>query len=95
MRHLLTAICLWLALPVLGVLGAWLALDAAALAVLRHQLGTVLPDYALQSALLAAGVGIGVVVLGSATAAAVTLSPVAAYGLLPVGLAVRSVYWMS
>jgi iron(III) transport system permease protein len=63
----------WLALPVLGVLGAWLALDAAALAVLRHQFDTVLPDYALQSALLAVGVGVGVIVLGSATAAAVTL----------------------
>ena len=73
MRWLLTALCLLLALPVLGVLGAWLALDAAALAVLRHQAATVLPDYALQSALLAGGVGIGVVVLGSATAAAVTL----------------------
>jgi len=73
MRQLLTALCLWLALPVLSVLGAWLALDAAALAVLRHQLDTVLPDYALQSVLLAAGVGVGVIVLGSATAAAVTL----------------------
>ena len=73
MRHLLTAVCLLLALPVLGVLGAWLTLDPAALAVLRHQLSTVLPEYALQSALLAAGVGVGVVVLGSATAAAVTL----------------------
>ena len=37
MRHLLTAVCVLLALPVLGVLGAWLALDPAALAVLRHQ----------------------------------------------------------
>jgi iron(III) transport system permease protein len=37
---------------VLGVLGPG-SLDAAALAVLRHQWHTVLPDYALQSALLA------------------------------------------
>ncbi len=73
MRHLLTAVCLLLALPVLGVLGAWLTLDPAALAVLRHQWQTVLPEYALQSVLLAAGVGLGVVLLGSATAAAVTL----------------------
>ena len=73
MRSLLTAACLLLALPVLGVLGAWLAWDDAAAAVLRHQWQTVLPDYAGQSALLAAGVGVGVVVVGSATAAAVTL----------------------
>ena len=73
MRHLLTAVCVLLALPVLGVLGAWLTLDPAALAVLRHQWSTVLPEYAQQSALLSAGVGLGVVLLGSATAAAVTL----------------------
>ena len=73
MRHLLTLLCLLLALPVLGVLAAWFALDAAALAVLRHQLQTVLPDYTLQSALLAGGVGLGVMMLGAAAAAAVTL----------------------
>ena len=77
MRHpltlLLTLICLLLALPVLGVLGAWLVLDAAALAVLKHQLQTVLPDYVLQSVMLAGGVAAGVMVLGAATAAAVTL----------------------
>ena len=77
MRHpltlLLTLLCLLLALPVLGVLAAWFATDAAALAVLKHQAQTVLPDYALQSLLLAGGVGLGVMLLGSATAAAVTL----------------------
>ncbi|MDP2005577.1 MAG: iron ABC transporter permease [Rubrivivax sp.] len=70
---LLTPLCLLLALPVLGVLAAWFTLDAAALAVLRHQLDTVLPEYALQSAALAFLVGLGVMVLGSATAALVTL----------------------
>ena len=60
-------------MPVLGVLGSWLATDAAALATLRHQAQTVLPGYAGQSLLLALGVGLGVVVLGTATAAAVTL----------------------
>jgi iron(III) transport system permease protein len=74
MRAALTAICLVLALPVLGVLGAWFAFDAAAWAVLRHQAATVLPGYALQSLLLAGGVGLGVVSLGAATAAAVTLA---------------------
>ena len=70
---LLTPLCLLLALPVLGVLGAWVTLDAAALAVLRHQWQTVMPAYALQSAGLALFVGLGVMVLGSATAALVTL----------------------
>ena len=46
MRHLLTLLCLLLALPVVGVLAAWLALDDAALAVLRHQWQTVLPGAA-------------------------------------------------
>jgi iron(III) transport system permease protein len=72
-RRLLTLLCLLLALPVLGVLAAWLALDAAALATLSHQFGTVLPGYALQSALLTTGVALGVMGLGTATAAAVTL----------------------
>ena len=73
MRLVLTLICFLLALPVLGVLGAWFAVDSAALAVLRHQASTVLPGYVLQSVLLAGGVGLGVMVLGAATAAAVTL----------------------
>ena len=73
MRALLTALCLLLALPVLVVLGSWLAFDEAAAAVLRHQAQTVLPGYVLQSGLLALGVGVGVTLLGAATAAAVTL----------------------
>ena len=73
LRALLTALCLLLALPVLGVLGSWLATDSAALALLQHQARTVLPGYLGQSLLLALGVGVGVAVLGAATAAAVTL----------------------
>ena len=73
MRSLLTLVCLTLAMPVVGVLAAWLAMDAAAWAVLRHQADTVLADYLVQSALLAGGVAVGVMLLGSATAAAVTL----------------------
>ncbi len=73
MRGLLTGLCLLLALPVLGVLGAWLAMDASALATLAHQASTVLPGYLLQTAALAAGVGLGVMLLGTASAAAVTL----------------------
>ncbi|MBN8494604.1 MAG: iron ABC transporter permease, partial [Burkholderiales bacterium] len=73
MRALLSTLCLALALPVLGVLAAWLALDAQAMATLAHQAATVLPGYIVQTAALALGVGLGVMLLGSACAAAVTL----------------------
>jgi len=73
MRAALTALGLLLALPVLGVLAAWARFDATAFATLAHLWQTVLPDQALQSFLLAAGVGIGVALLGGATAAAVSL----------------------
>jgi iron(III) transport system permease protein len=73
MRTLLSTLCLLLALPVLGVLGAWLALDATALATLSHQASTVLPGYVLQTAALALGVGVGVMLLGTGCAAAVSL----------------------
>ena len=73
MRALLSALCLLLALPVLGVLAAWLGLDATALATLAHQADTVLPGYVLQTAALALGVGLGVMLLGTACAAAVSL----------------------
>jgi iron(III) transport system permease protein len=72
-RLLLTAVCLLLALPVLGVFSAWLTFDAAAWAVLVHQAGTVLGGYAVQSLLLAAGVALGVAALGAGAAAAVAL----------------------
>ncbi len=73
MRILLSLICLLLALPVLGVLGAWLAFDAAAWAVLVHQAQTVLGGYVLQSLLLAVFVGLGVALLGGGAAVAVAL----------------------
>ena len=73
MSRLLTFACLLLAVPVLGVLGSWLGLDAASLLVLRHQFDTVLPEYALNSLLLALTVAVGVALLGGATAALVTL----------------------
>ncbi|ALT78022.1 ABC transporter permease [Paucibacter sp. KCTC 42545] len=73
MLRLITLICLTLALPVLGVLGSWLALDAAAWALLQHQLSTVLAGYAWASLLLCLGVGAGVLLLGGATAVAVSL----------------------
>jgi iron(III) transport system permease protein len=73
MRALLSAVCVLLALPVLGVLGAWLALDGAALATLAHQSATVLPGYLLQTAALTAGVALGVMLLGTASAVVVSL----------------------
>jgi iron(III) transport system permease protein len=73
MRPLLTLVCALLALPVLGVLGAWLQIDAGAWATLRHQAATVLPGYVAQTAVLAVGVALGTMGLGAATAAAVTL----------------------
>ncbi|MBA4341226.1 MAG: iron ABC transporter permease, partial [Methylibium sp.] len=73
MLRLVTLFCLLLAVPVLGVLGSWLALDAQALEILRHQLDTVLPQYAWASLLLSVSVALGVAVVGGATAAAVSL----------------------
>ena len=73
MLRALTILCLLLALPVLGVLGSWLALDAESVALLRHQWQTVLPDYASNSFLLVLAVGIGVALVGGSTAALVTL----------------------
>jgi iron(III) transport system permease protein len=73
MLRLLTFACLLLAVPVLCVLGSWLVLDADAMAVLRHQAQTVLPEYALNSLLLVASVAFGVALLGGVTAALVAL----------------------
>jgi iron(III) transport system permease protein len=73
MLRVLTFACLLLAVPVLGVLGSWLTLDAGAVAVLRHQAQTVLPAYAANSLWLVLIVGVGVAVVGGVTAALVTL----------------------
>lgn len=73
MRAALTLVCALLALPVAGVLGSWLAFDADAAAVLRHQAATVLPGYVAESLLLALGVAAGVAILGVGSAVAVAL----------------------
>jgi len=73
MNAVLIGLAVMLALPILGVLGAWFALDAASFDVLQRQWETVLPGYAGQSLLLSTAVGVGVAVVGGATAAAVTL----------------------
>lgn len=73
MRRLAIVLCMLLALPLIGVLGAWLTPQAQTWELLRHQATTVLPSYAFSSLVLAAGVAVGVALLGGATAAAVTL----------------------
>ena len=62
-----------LCLPVLVVLGSWLQWDATSAQILREMAATVLPDYVVTTVGLCLLVGVGVVVVGSASAAAVTL----------------------
>ncbi|TXT38708.1 MAG: iron(III) transport system permease protein [Comamonadaceae bacterium] len=70
---LLTAV---LMLPVLAVMASWLALgqaDGVAWQILQEMMQTVLPEYVGTTLLLSLWVGVGVVVVGLACAAAVTL----------------------
>ena len=62
-----------LCLPVLVVLGSWVQWDAASAQILGEMAATVLPDYVVTTVGLCLLVGAGVVVVGSASAAAVTL----------------------
>ena len=62
-----------LTLPVLAVGLSWLEFDAEARSILTQMLQTVLPDYTWTSLLLCLLVGLGVAVIGMATASAVTL----------------------
>jgi len=62
-----------LLLPVLAVLGSWLSWNTASGQILGEMAATVLPDYALTSLLLCLAVALGVAVVGTAAAAAVTL----------------------
>ena len=73
MLRAVTLVCLLLAVPVLGVLGSWLVFDAQSLSTLQHQWQTVLPEYLWNSTVLALSVGLGVALLGGATATAVSL----------------------
>ena len=69
-------LALLLALPVLAVLGAWLPLgqgDAQSGAILREMAATVLPDYLWTTLWLSLAVAIGAALVGTASAAAVTL----------------------
>lgn len=62
-----------LVLPVLAVLGSWLQWDAHSAQILREMASTVLPGYAWTSLLLCLSVGAGVALVGTVSAAAVTL----------------------
>ncbi len=62
-----------LMLPVLSVLVSWAQFDAAASSVWQQMLHTVLPDYALTTFILCTCVAVGVALVGTATASAVTL----------------------
>jgi iron(III) transport system permease protein len=62
-----------LCLPVLAVFASWWQLDVAGVQVLAEMAATVLPDYAGTTLVLCLSVALGVALLGSATACAVTL----------------------
>jgi iron(III) transport system permease protein len=69
----LMVLAFFLALPVLALLGSWLQWNAASQDLLAQMAQTVLPRYAGTTLLLCLGVGVGVMLVGSATACAVTL----------------------
>lgn len=70
---LLVLLAAVLTLPVLAVLGSWLQWNVVSGQILGEMARTVLPDYALTTLVLCVAVALGVVVVGTAAAAAVTL----------------------
>ncbi|MFZ1181466.1 MAG: iron ABC transporter permease [Herbaspirillum sp.] len=60
-------------LPILGIAGAWLHLDAAGIDAMRQQAQTVLPAYLATSGWLALCVTVGVIIVGAATAVTISL----------------------
>ncbi len=62
-----------LTLPVLAVLASWAQWDAQTAQILHEMQATVLPGYVLTTLGLSAMVAVGVVLVGTATAACVTL----------------------
>jgi len=59
--------------PLVAIVASWFALDATGLQTLQAMAQTVLPRYALTSLWLCVAVGLGVAIVGSATALAVTV----------------------
>jgi iron(III) transport system permease protein len=73
LRCVLALLALLLALPVLTVLFSWAQWNDASASILAEMASTVLPDYVGTSLLLCALVSVGVVSMGTVSAAAVTL----------------------
>ncbi|MBP0599293.1 iron ABC transporter permease [Herbaspirillum sp. LeCh32-8] len=71
--HIIGLLAVLIALPILGILGAWFGLDAAGVDSLRRQMQTVLPGYLATSGWLALMVTLGVVLVGGASAVAISL----------------------
>ena len=72
-RFLLLLIAVVLCVPVLAVLGSWLQWDATTADILQEMSRTVLPDYTWTTLRLCVMVAAGVMLVGTASAAAVTL----------------------
>lgn len=73
LRAALALLALVLALPVLTVLFSWTQWNDVSANILQEMLQTTLPDYAGTSLLLCLLVGVGVISMGTVSAAAVTL----------------------
>jgi iron(III) transport system permease protein len=73
LRCVLAVLALLLALPVLTVLFSWAQWNEASASILTEMASTVLPDYVGTSLLLCALVSVGVISMGTVSAAAVTL----------------------
>lgn len=73
LRCVLAVLALLLAMPVVTVLFSWAQWNAASASILAEMASTVLPDYVGTSLLLCALVSVGVISMGTVSAAAVTL----------------------
>ncbi|WP_050468922.1 ABC transporter permease [Herbaspirillum chlorophenolicum] len=71
--HIIGLLAVLIALPILGILGAWFGLDAAGIDSLRQQMQTVLPGYLVTSGWLALMVTLGVALVGGTVAVAISL----------------------
>ena len=70
---LISLLALIISLPVLALIASWLEWNSSSAQILQEMLQTVLPNYTSTSLWLCLGVALGVSLLGTSTAAAVTL----------------------
>jgi iron(III) transport system permease protein len=70
---LISLLALIISLPVLALIASWLEWNSSSAQILQEMLQTVLPDYTSTSLWLCLGVALGVSLLGTSSAAAVTL----------------------